>query len=92
MLQTPGDHEHSDVPLCLREAFSFRRLRPLQGRNCSAPRKDCSSLAHRTSRVARCPFPATSVWTATVLATTNQQSDSSSANVNSQRSQPEYNT
>ena len=25
MLRTPGDHEHSDVLSCLREAFSFRR-------------------------------------------------------------------
>ena len=80
----PGwNHEHSDVPLCLREAFSFRRLRLLRGRNCSASRKDCSSLTDQTSRVARCPFLATSVRTATVLATTNQQSDSSSAKVNS---------
>ena len=28
MLRIPEDHEHSDVSLCLREAFSVRRLRP----------------------------------------------------------------
>ena len=27
MLRIPGDLEHSDVSLCLREAFSVRRLR-----------------------------------------------------------------
>ena len=37
MLRTSGDHEHSDVSSYLREAFSFRRLRPLKGRKCSAP-------------------------------------------------------
>ena len=84
MLRIPGDHEHSDVSLCLREAFSVRRLRPQRGRKCSAPpRKACSSVVRRTSRVARCPFLATCVRTATVVVETGQQSHSPSAKVNS---------
>ena len=84
--------EHSDVWLRAWKAFGFRRLRPLRGRNCSNPRKACASPVRRTSRVARCPFLATSVWTATVQVRTSQKSQSPSAKVTSQRSRPEYNT
>ena len=55
----------------------------LQGRKSSASRKACSSVVRRTSRVARCPFLATCVRTATVLVETSQQSHSPSAKVNS---------
>ena len=74
MLRTPEDHEHDDVSSCPRETFSFRRLRPLRGRKCSASRKACSSVVHRTSLVAGYPFLATSVRTATVLVRTREQS------------------
>ena len=80
MLRIPGGHEHSDVHLHSCEAFSFRRLRPLRGRNYIAPRKACCSHVSRTSRVARCPFLATSVRTATVLVWTSQQSHSPKVN------------
>ena len=83
MLRTPGDHEHSDVSSCLREAFSFRRLRPLRGRKCSASRKADTAIVPRTSRVVRCPILATCFRTATVLVETSWQSHSSSAKVNS---------
>ena len=85
MLRTLGDHEDSDVLSRLREAFSFRRLRPSRGRKCSASRKACSSVVHRTSWVARCPTLVTSVRTATLLVETSQQSHSSFANMSSSK-------